>query len=143
MVHTRYCLGCLDPNLSRTNRMSRTLVLYDLGSGASLFIAQACLERPGLRGVGVELGTRRPRQPRRRRGGRAGRLWRVRDDDMLSTPMDDCTHLYVAPLTFDEALWSAWALGCRTPAATGRRHAEALPKRCRSWRCRQLVRCYV
>ena len=90
-------------------------VLYDLGSGASRFIAQACLERPGLRGVGVELGTRRHEAAAAasRRSGWPP-LAIARHDDMLNTPMDDCTHLYVAPLTFDEAFMER--LGARLAA---------------------------
>ena len=78
-------------------------VLYDLGSGASKFIVQACLAIPGCRGVGVELA---PSRHAVAAAAAARPAWpplaSVRLDDMMTTPMDDCTHAYLATLTFDD-----------------------------------------
>ena len=78
-------------------------VVYDLGSGAGRFVAQACLAIPGLRGVGVELAESRhavAAAAEQRPGWPP--LASARHADILHTPMDECTHVYFASVAFDD-----------------------------------------
>ena len=91
-------------------RMSAGDVLFDLGAGASRFIAQACLEVPGLTGVGVELSEARHRLA----AAAATRpgwppLASARQGDALKASMGECTHVYLASLMFDAAFMARLA----------------------------------
>lgn len=79
-------------------------VLYDLGSGANRFIVQACIQHPGIRGVGIELAASRhavAAAASARDGWPPGAS--ARQADLLRAEIEDATKVYVASLVFPGA----------------------------------------
>ena len=93
---SRHLLRLLAPGSSDT--------LYDLGSGAGRFVLQAAMEHPLLHCVGVELS-----ETRHDAGAVAARRAALPNltlvhADLLVTPLDKATLVFVASLAFGERL---------------------------------------
>lgn len=112
------------------NEKAAGAVFYDLGSGAGRLVAQAWLELPDARAVGIELApTRHAAAVRSWRSvvAESPELWQLgrspllqeeggpefRLGSMLETDLGDATHVYVSSVCFGkelmEALWSRLA----------------------------------
>ena len=118
-------------------------MFYDLGSGAGRLVAQAWLELPVARAVGVELApSRHAAALRAWRGASTGAEVRqlraeggpeFRLASMLETDLADATHVYVASLVMgDELLDALWRRLEAAPAleavATLRRFRAPKPR---------------
>lgn len=101
-------LGSVDKLLDYLD-MGRRDSFYDLGAGTGKVVLQTAISRPIARCIGIELAPTRYRSARtvltaaRRQGLIRARACRFRNEDLMTTSLDDATVVYTCSTSFSRA----------------------------------------